>query len=257
MKQYPTRKTPPSARGLPKTCKSLPLLQEGVALTYVLTKPSRCASSIAPARDMNQPDFIQLVQAARLGDGTARDQLVRRYLSPVRKRVHAALNVELRSKRRWLVPLFSTGDIVQEVLIAVLRDLSDFEGLDERSFVSYLAALIRNRLTDTIRFYEALRRDARRGSPISSDDDLAQPDPNPAERAELAEAIEAFTKIVASFPAREALLLRERLERRTEFAELAEQLGYGTPDTARKAYYVAQARLITRMRAAGIAPEED
>lgn len=206
---------------------------------------------------MNQPEFIQLVRAAQSGDVTARDELIQRYLGAVRKCVHAALNVELRSKRRWLVPLFSTGDIVQEVLIAVLRDLSDFEGLDERSFVSYLAALIRNRLTDTIRFYEALRRDARRGSPIDSNDDLQQPEPTPAKKAEIAEAIEAFARIVASFPAREALLLRERLEHRTEFSELADQLGYGTADTARKAYYVAQARLVTRLRAAGITPDQE
>ncbi len=199
------------------------------------------------------PSALEMIVAARRGDPGALDDLLARFHPTVRRKVHVALQAELRGKRPWLVSMFSTGDVVQEVLVAVVRDVDSFRGIEERSFASYLATLVKNRLVDTIRFHEALRRDPRRASFSLDqlDHDVADSDADPAVRAVRADQIEVFCRIVAGFPTREAQLLRERLEHESPFEELAANLGYPSADAARKAFYAVQARLLTRLRATG------
>jgi hypothetical protein len=68
----------------------------------------------------------------------------------------------------------------------------------------------------------------------------------------------AFCQVLDSFPERTRLLLRERLELCTPFAQIAQDLAYPAADTARKAFYSAHAQLLLRLRERGIkAPGED
>jgi hypothetical protein len=66
-----------------------------------------------------------------------------------------------------------------------------------------------------------------------------------------ADEVGIYCRVLASFDPGERLLLRARIEESSSYAQLAEQLGYSSADVARKAFYVAQAKLLTRLRAAG------
>jgi len=205
-------------------------------------------SEQAPAR----ASFQATLAAARSGDDGARERLCLEFLPTVRQMVHASLARDLRSSRPWLHAQFSTGDVVQEVFQSVLLDLNGFQGTDERSFAGYLAMIVRNRLIDAIRFHEAARRDRRRNGPSVEAIDLRQRTCAPPEQAASAEEVGLFAQVLTSFEPREQQLLRERIERQTPFAELTQLLAFPSPDAARKAFYVAQARLVTRLRSAGL-----
>lgn len=161
---------------------------------------------------------------------------------------------DVRTRRPWLNPLFSTGDIVQDVCRNVLSDLDGFRENSERAFVSYLSTVVRSRLVDTIRFHEAVRRDRRRvvGSPEELE--LVTPSRGPATTALDRDAIDKFRIALASFTQHEQSLLRLRLENELTFEELAEKLSYNNADTARKAFYGLQAKLLLRLRQAGVTP---
>ncbi len=186
-----------------------------------------------------------LLTAARAGDRGAMDELFLRFYPSVRNMVHHSLATDLRRKRPWLAAMFSTGDVVQEVFQSVIRDMEHFDGESEGAFVAYLVTLIKNRLTDAIRFHEAMRRDSRR-APHAGDslDDQAAESRDPAEIAAAEEQLRRYTRALATLGPRERTLLRERLHGTTTFAELAQQFGYPSEDAARKAFCAAQARLL-------------
>ncbi len=198
-------------------------------------------------------DFLKTITLARSGDTNAVDELFSRYYPRVQSIVHRALAQDLRVKRPWLTAMFSTGDVVQDVFRGVLRNLSDFQGPNEASFVAFLATLVKNRIVDAVRFHEALRRDPRRNEASGDiNDHMDSSRSNPAELAQLNDEVEQVASALNSFPSRERLLLQERLESGTTFSQLANQLGYPSEDAARKAFYATQARLLIRLRASGI-----
>ena len=57
------------------------------------------------------------------------------------------------------------------------------------------------------------------------------------------EEIERYREALTEFSHKDQLLLRARLEGTATFAELAEQLGYGSSSAARRAFHTAQAHL--------------
>lgn len=198
-------------------------------------------------------DFRGLVAGAARGDRDALDRLVTVYYPSVQGMVHRALATDLRLKRPWLAAMFSTGDVVQEVFCGVVRDIKGFDGDDESAFVGYLASMVKNRLVDAIRFHEAVRRDQRRAIKIGdSEPDASVADPDPAEAAALDEQVQRFLRVVNTFEPRERQLLRDRLDHQVGFRELAERLGYPSEDAARKAFYAAHAKLVLRLRTAGV-----
>lgn len=199
---------------------------------------------------MLSADFNAVLAAVRAGDRAALDRMVTSLYPPVRALVHSSLETDLRRKRPWLTAMFSTGDVVQEVFLSVVRDLEDFQGTHEGAFVNYLATLVKNRLIDAVRFHEAMRRDVRRSSERVGEQEEAPPGAGPVDLVEREEQLRAYARAIAMFPQREQLLLRERLHGTQTFKELAEMLGYPSEDAARKAFHAAQARLLLRLRAA-------
>lgn len=198
----------------------------------------------------NRPDFHALLAAARRHEAEAIDALFSRFYRPVRRMVHRGLQSQLRPSRPWLMPLFSTGDLVQEVFCNVLRDLDAFEGDSEAAFTAYLASTVRHRLIDAVRFHEAVRRDRRRHR--DSDPEQRHATEDPAEEAATAEELREFAQGFANLRPHEQALVRERLEHGHNFRAIAASLGYATPDAARKAFYAAQARLLVTLKRAGV-----
>lgn len=190
--------------------------------------------------------------AARLGDPQALKALAERFYPTVQRLVHHRLQLDLRTSRPWLTARFSTGDVVQDVFLGVLRDLNAFAGDNEGAFVGYLAMVVRNRIIDAVRFHEADCRDGRRAGPSADSLDLAGASSvDPAREVASAEQVDHLRQALSGFEPRDQLLLRARLENLATFRELADQLGYGTESGARRAFYAAQARLALALKQPG------
>ncbi|MCA8952789.1 MAG: sigma-70 family RNA polymerase sigma factor [Planctomycetes bacterium] len=187
------------------------------------------------------------MQAAQSGDRGALDQLCAACYPEVQVQVHNALRRDYRGRRPWLSTLFSTGDVVHDVFLGVVRDLDRFRGSSRLEFVGYLAKLTRNRLIDVIRFHEAGCRDERR---VQHSADLsAEPNgPPPEVIAMTAEEAARVNRVLDSFSERDRALLRGRLEDGDTFEQLARSLGYASADSARKMFHTLQARLLLRLR---------
>ncbi|MEM7202189.1 MAG: sigma-70 family RNA polymerase sigma factor [Planctomycetota bacterium] len=205
-------------------------------------------------------DFRRVVEGAIQGDSAARDVLVREFYPRVRELVHRELQRGFRQRHRWILPLFSTGDVVQEVFQRVLDELDRFEGDDEDTFVRYLSSMVTHRLLDAVRFHEAQRRDGRRQRQVgttSFEEAAAAPDPSPAAGAASSEHLKIFREVVSAFPARRALLLEMRLVHGESYAQIAARLGFPTADAARKAFQLARARMAIELRRRGLRPMDD
>jgi RNA polymerase sigma factor (sigma-70 family) len=192
--------------------------------------------------------FTETLRAARAGDKQAQEDLLRTYYPQVERMVHRSLSRDMRSSRPWLRARFSTGDVVQEVFRSLLADLDGFAGEGEKAFVGYLAMVARNRIIDAIRFHEAAQRDGRSTRPTPEHDPSRSEQQGPATQVASNEELARFHTMMGTLPEREQLLLRARLEQGLRFQDLADQLGYSSPHSARRAFYAAQAQLLILLR---------
>jgi len=204
-------------------------------------------------------ELQELVDAVARGDEAAQRELIERFYPRVQKIVHHQLEQDFRKRHRWILPLFSTRDIVQEVFSDVLLGLRDCEFETEEALVAYLSTMVRNRLLDAVRFHEAGKRDSRRSESepergidaVAADTSAA----TPALAAALAEQASTLQEVLDTFPERHRALLRLRMIDEETFPAIAEQLGYASPETARQSFLDVQAKLLVRLRARGIRPE--
>ncbi|MFN3243836.1 MAG: RNA polymerase sigma factor [Planctomycetota bacterium] len=172
--------------------------------------------------------------------------LCQRHYPAVYDRVHRLLARDIRRGRPWLSAMLSTGDLVHEVFLGVVRDFDGFRGDGDEQFVAYLARLTRNRLIDSVRYHEAERRDSRRGQVL--DPEACHDAPSPVTVSMQREEVERVFAILATFPERDRALLRGRIDDGETFAELASALGYASADSARKSFRTLQARLLARLQ---------
>ncbi len=194
-------------------------------------------------------DLESLIESAQRGDSAAINTLCVELYPRVQRLVHRSLATDVRRKRPWLGAMFSTGDVVQEVFISITRDLEDFRGKGDTELLHYIATLTRNRLIDAIRFYEASRRDRRRDKAgVNAVEEVDRDGESPPARVINLEQIARFHRSLSTFSARDRTLLRERIEHRRPFEDLATTLGFASADSTRKAFYVAQAKLLLRLR---------
>jgi RNA polymerase sigma factor (sigma-70 family) len=207
---------------------------------------------VSLAWDALQP----LLQAAAGGSATAREQLVAACYDDVRARVHRELEGDFRRRHRWILPLFSTHDVVHEVLVGVVQDLADTQFAGKEPFFAYLGTLVQHRLLDAVRYHEAARRDARKQTPeptvgLSS---LAadRREATPTLAASLAERAALVREALEELPERQRRLLEMRLLEGETYPRIRDALGYASEETARQACVEAQARLLVKLRARGL-----
>lgn len=105
----------------------------------------------------------QLVVLAQGGDESALDQLCRVYGARVLWMIRLRMGRELRSK-------LESVDLVQDVLMSVLRDIGDFTYKDEGDFLRWLARITENRLRDQMEKLHAQKRDIRKEVPYDGRD---------------------------------------------------------------------------------------
>lgn len=204
------------------------------------------------SRDDEWLELQAAIAAAVAGDVTARERIVALCQQQVRSLVHRELEQDFRRRHRWILPLFSTQDVVHEVLVAVVRDLHDVEFAAAPAFHAFLATLVRHRLIDAVRFHEADRRDARRSQGEDGVADApAHRDATPTLAASLAERAGLVQQALAEMPERHRRLLELRLLEGATFPVVAAALGYASAESARQACLDAQARLLVKLRARG------
>lgn len=148
-----------------------------------------------------------LLDRVRAGDRGAADDLVRRFLPPLRRWAHGRLPRRARH-------LAETEDLVQMTLIRALERVEGFESRREGAFLAYLRRILLNALRDEI------RRVDRRGEHLDVDDSEGEP-PLVAE-AVGTEVLVAYETALARLPEKvqEAIILR--LEFQWSYAEIAE-----------------------------------
>jgi RNA polymerase sigma factor (sigma-70 family) len=215
------------------------------------------ASSLHSPMSMTSADFPPILAAARSGDQVALDALCSMHYPTVERIAHRELRVELGANAGNLVALFSTGDVVQDVFRKVLARLEGFVGATEGEFVNYIAAAVRTRLLDLVRFHHAVRRDRRRTT--HEDAVLAQkPGPDhPVRKLCAEEQVRIYFSILDDFDTRERALLVRRLDGEATFENLADELGFPSKEAARKAFNRLHARLLIRLQRSGVTGDSE
>ena len=169
---------------------------------------------------------VILLDRARSGDDSARNELLARYLPALRCWAHGRLPPGARG-------LADSEDLVQVTLIGALKHLDKFEDRHEGAFLAYLRRALLN----------ALRMEIRRGRQRRTDTWLPEEMPDlGASVVELVagrETMERYEAALSALPeeARVAVILR--LEFEYTYAQIADATGRPTPDAARM--YVTRA----------------
>ena len=115
-------------------------------------------SAIAPSPP--SPISTQvLLQRFQSGDNDALNELYSRYLNRVLAAVRARLGAELRGK-------LESCDILQDALLASLKNVQSFSQTGEGAFVNWLAKVVENRVRDNLDYFRAKRRDHRLEKPL-------------------------------------------------------------------------------------------
>ena len=186
-----------------------------------------------PPLPSDHESSYQLLLRARAGETEAQERLCARYLPRLHRWAHGRLPRNARTA-------LDTGDIVQDVLIRALRNLSAFEPEHEGSFPAYLRRSLLNRLLD-----EAKRLPNRQiRDPLDSSHPSA--DPSPLEEAIGAEAVARYEAALARLRPNERQVIIARCEWGLSHQELGDLLGKSA-GAAQVAVYRALVRLAKEM----------
>jgi RNA polymerase sigma-70 factor (ECF subfamily) len=109
---------------------------------------------------------FELLQRVRAGDADALDQLLRRYLPPLRRWASGRLP-------RWARDVSDTQDLVQDAVLKTLKHLQEFQPQREGALQGYLRQAIMNRIRDE------LRRAHRRPAAVDAGESVASEQPSP------------------------------------------------------------------------------
>src|SRR5262245_56680192 len=93
-----------------------------------------------------------LLERVQVGDKEALNELYNRYVLRVLAAVRARLGAELRGK-------LESWDIVQDALLASLKNVQSFDQASEGAFLNWLATVVENRIRDHLDYFRAEKRD--------------------------------------------------------------------------------------------------
>lgn len=193
-----------------------------------------------------------LINEAKLGDKEALNRLFARYQNRVLRIVRLRLHPELRKKLKM-----QSMDIVQEVFIAALRKLNEFEPTSKGAFLHWLSKIVENYIRDQIDYFsaqkrhspvkelsldETLRTDS--GSEMKVSEIIPSEDTSPSQYVSRKEIKRALDNLLLRLEeADREVIIQHKLEELT-FKEIA-QLYNKTEDAVRKQYHRALQKLIS------------
>jgi len=180
--------------------------------------------------DVGLESTADLFERIRTGDDTARERLIGRYLTTLRRFAHGRIPASARS-------LIDTDDLVQTSLLRAMGQMDSFEARREGAFLAYLRQILVNRLRDQIRTI------GRRPEHDPLDEDLASPDSGPEDDTDRRRREDLFEAAMSrlSDEHREAIVLRVELG--LPYQAVSEAMGRPSAEAARKLV----ARALTRL----------
>lgn len=182
-----------------------------------------------------QPELsVELLRRAQAGDDGALESLLTRYLPRLRRWAHGRLP-------RWARGPVETDDLVQETVMAALRNLGHVTPRHDGAVGAYLRQALVHRIQDEIK--KARRKPAADELPET----IYEPGPSPFEQAVGSETLARFETALARLhdEEREAVVLR--VELRYGYTEIAAALGKPSADAARMTVGRALIRLAEEM----------
>lgn len=163
---------------------------------------------------------VELLARARQGDEGALNDVFAHAAPPLRRWARGRLP-------RWARDVADTDDLVQETLIATLRQIEVFEYRTDAALQAYLRQAVLNRIRNEIR--RSHRHPAR--EPIDSE--VADDEQSPLEAAIGRETVERYEAALAALSEAHREAIIGRVELGLTYAELARAMGQSSPDAAR------------------------
>ncbi|MDA8020874.1 MAG: sigma-70 family RNA polymerase sigma factor [Thermoanaerobaculia bacterium] len=176
----------------------------------------------------------QLLESARCGDTAAQDQLLRRYLEPLRRWTRGRLPV-------WARDGLDTDDLVQETLLNTLGQLEHFEPRRRGALQSYMRRAILNKIRDQV------RKMRRRPEEDGTAGTIADPGASPIEQAIGRQSLERYEMALAQLSEVDRQAIIARFELGFSLREVALELDKPSEDAARMAVKRAVERLAKEM----------
>ena len=181
----------------------------------------------------NETSF-QLLLRARTGDPDAVELLCARYLPRLNRWARGRLPRNARGA-------LDTGDVVQEVLISVIRRLKAFEPRDEGAFQGYLRQALTNR------FRDIARQDHVRPAASPLDSAIPWRGPSPLEIAIGREGVDRYEAALDRLKPEDQRAIVARCEWGMSHEEVAQAVGKPSANAARVAIHRALVRLAKEM----------
>lgn len=130
-----------------------------------------------PSRMTHLPGDSPL-ERARKGDPDALQDLLERNQDRLRRVAHRRIGERLRNHVR-------TSDLLQSTYIDVLSSVQGFQGQTESDFTNWVVRVLENNIKDAVRFFEAEKRGARKGSSDVDVESVSVPDDGRSPSAEV------------------------------------------------------------------------
>ncbi len=191
-----------------------------------------------PERD-DLSETSELLLRVRKGDEVARNELFRRFWP----RLAAFLRQRLPQHARSLE---ETQDLVQDVCIKAFANLGRFEDRGIGSFWMFLRAAARNQLVDVIRRHK--HDEKKEAIPDDSRTAPSADGQSPLQRVQGREVVERYERALATLQERTRTAVVLRLELELDYATIAAECGYASPDAARVSIARALLQLSKEMR---------
>lgn len=179
---------------------------------------------------------LELIERAKTGDSSALDRLLARYRPRLQRWASGRLP-------RYARQMTDTDDLVQDALVATIRNLEGFEHRGEWALQAYLRQAVTNRIRDELRRFEGQPRR------LELPEDLPASERSPLEIAMGREFFERYDASLAALAEAEREAVIARLELGCSYEEVAFLLEKPTPDAARMVVTRAIAKLAQAMAA--------
>ena len=175
-----------------------------------------------------------LVARAQAGDEEALNRLFERHIPILKRWASGRLP-------RWARQVADTSDLVQETVIATLRNLPTFEVRGDGALHAFLRHALINRVRNE------MRRALTRPSSTEIDSALPHDGASPLEAAIASQTLDRYETALARLTEDEREAVVTRVEFGLSYAEVAEALGKPSPDAARMAVVRALMKLAKEM----------
>ena len=177
---------------------------------------------------------VELLDRAKQGDAEALNRLLQRIMPALRRWSHGRLPSAARG-------MLQTDDLVQDTVVAAMRNLSNFEMRHQGALQAFLRTCVANRIRDIAKYED------RRPAKVPLPDHLVDQQTSPLEQAIGAENLERYEGALRRLSAADREAIVGRLELQYSYEELAVALSKPTPAAARMAVKRAMERLAEEM----------